>query len=309
MSNFKINDAAHAVYHQRQLEHIKAKMYEVKYRGISFRDAFPMDNSIHPAANAVTYYSWNVVGDAELVGGSAQNMPMVSISSAPTTLPLVRLRCGFEMTYDESLAAQMGGVNVSAEKAKLARLTLERKLNDMAWNGDAAAGILGLLTDPNITTSAVPNGAGGTPAWSTKTPAEILLDVTATGELVSGDTLGIEQPSVLWLPHTQYNYIFNTARSATSDVSIGKWLSENCTFLSGPGSIKKIPELKGAAAGPLDVMVMCDPDAEHFVTNMAQDVTMLPPDNFALGSQVTVTAKFGGLSVQIPKSIRIRTSI
>ena len=71
---------------------------------------------------------------------------------------------------------------------------------------------------------AVPNGAGGSPLWANKTPAEILADVNNAIVGAWSSTPQVELHDTVLLPVAQYGLIASTPRSTTSDTTIITYL-------------------------------------------------------------------------------------
>src|SRR5690606_31617625 len=81
-------------------------------------------------------------------------------------------------SVQEIRAAQFAGRSLEQRKASAVRRAVDQKINKLAWLGDAAYGINGFLTHPNVTRAAVDlNGGATSTLWENKTSAEILKDM------------------------------------------------------------------------------------------------------------------------------------
>jgi hypothetical protein len=304
-----INDAP-AVFWERQLKHIETEIYKTVYNDILYRTLFPMKTDIPSWASTTTYYSMNFVGQVEVANSHAWDVKTVDVGLSPTTLPLARHRIGFVYTMDELAAAQAGNVNLSAEKPAAAREILERRHNLLTFSGDANLGIVGLFTDPNIDTDTVPNGTGGTPQWTTKTPDEIRLDITNIMKYSHDTSNGKFRASKLLLPPAQWSLIMSTPWSTIGDGrTIADVVVSRNPFLMSINDIVSVPDLTGSGAGGVDQMVAYNPRKDWVHTNMADEIRMIPTETFAENFRTIMTAKFGGLSVKQPLSLAIRDSI
>ena len=57
-------DADGGVFFQRQLEHIKAKSYDVLYANLKARELFPVSNEAGPGVTTITYRTYDIAGAA-----------------------------------------------------------------------------------------------------------------------------------------------------------------------------------------------------------------------------------------------------
>lgn len=304
-----LNDAQ-AVFYKRQLENIETEIYRVQYTDIMYRTLFPMKTNFPSWVQSSTYYTLDFVGQTEVSNSHAWDVKTVDVGLSPTTTSFVRHRIGYIISLDELAAAQAGNINLDPEKAMAARKIIEKRHNYITFFGDADTGIVGLFTDPNVTKSAVPNGAGGNPEWSTKTPQEILEDILAIFTSVNIASVGAFRANKLILPVAQWNYIFSTPWSTTGDTrTIAEHAVSFSPYLSSVADIVAVPELAGSGAGGTDQMFAYNPSMENLHTNMADDIRSLPSQEFAENFRTILTAKFGGLQIKQPLSLQGRTGI
>ena len=100
-------------------------------------------------------------------------------------------------------------------------------IDEQVYYGDVN-GATGMTNNRLVTNVAnVANGAMGTPAWTTKTPAEILADVNTALATTWANAAWAVIPDRLMLPPAQYSYISTQLVSAAGTVSILKYLEDN----------------------------------------------------------------------------------
>ena len=102
------------------------------------------------------------------------------MSGTEVTYPVRNLGGSFGYSIQEIRAAALTNTDLSGKKASAARKAMEVKIDAIATVGDAGAGLAGFVNNALITPASVANPGGGT-AWSTKTPTEILTEVTGRG--------------------------------------------------------------------------------------------------------------------------------
>jgi hypothetical protein len=91
-------DAAETVFFTRQLEHIKARTYDIKYPELKARMFIPVSNEVPSGAKTVTYRQWDRVGRAKIVADGAKDLPRVDALAREFSRP-TRI-CGDSFGYN-----------------------------------------------------------------------------------------------------------------------------------------------------------------------------------------------------------------
>ena len=174
--NNGILDADGAVFFQRQLEHIKSRSYDVQYAELKARSLFPVSNEGGPGVTSITYRTYDQIGAAKIIQAYADDLPRADVAGKETTIPVRSVGISYGYNLDEIQASQLTGAALDQRRANAAMRSIEQKVNDTAFFGDATSGLPGLFSNPNIPSGAVVNPGSGT-EWVNKTPDEILFDV------------------------------------------------------------------------------------------------------------------------------------
>lgn len=162
---------------------------------------------------------------------------------------------GLEVKYSipELESAAKMGRPIDVQKYDALKLKHQMDIDEQVYVGDANTGDPGLVNHPLVTNvSNLPNGAGGSPKWSLKTPDEILADVNAIITSAWAASAYAVMPTKLLIPPTQFGYISTVKVSNAGNVSILKYLLENNILVtSGKGRLEIQPAkwLVGAGAG------------------------------------------------------------
>ena len=82
-------DADGAFFFQRQLEHIKAKSYDVRYAELKARMLFPVSNEGGPGITNITYRTYDQVGSAKIINAYADDLPRADVNGIETTIPVM----------------------------------------------------------------------------------------------------------------------------------------------------------------------------------------------------------------------------
>lgn len=295
-------DAAENIFFQRELEQILSEQFDVKYAGLKARQLLPVDNSIDPGVETVTYESYQALGTAKRMADYADDLPMVNVKGSQSSQRMQSYGAAFGYSVDEIRAASRVGKPLERMRAMAARKVLDLQLDTVASVGDSVAGLKGLLSLSDTTTFTPANSAANsTKPWVSgiKTSDEILADMNGIIRQVVVDTLEVERPTRLLLPTDQYELIKSKARSSTSDTSVLSYF-----LATNPGvEVMSWERLDGAAGGGIDRMVAYDPNILNLRLLMAVEFEQLAPqlDNFAY--KINCRMKTGGVIAPYPKSI------
>lgn len=162
---------------------------------------------------------------------------------------------GLEVKYSipELESAAKMGRPIDAQKYEALKLKHQMDIDEQVYVGDATTGDTGLINSALVTNvSNLPNGAGGSPTWALKTPAEILADVNAIITSAWSTSAFAVMPTKLLIPPAQFGYISTQTISSAGTVSILKYLLENNILVtSGKGKLEIQPAkwCIGAGAG------------------------------------------------------------
>jgi len=259
-------------YYVNQLDNLDKKLYEPLFsvtwgRDIKLRTGITMANEstsfIRSTIGAVG--TQNATGKP-WISPNTTTLPGVSVNGERVTLPLRLL--GQEVSYSsvELERSQLLGQPIDAQKFNALNTIYQMATDEMIYVGDTAVGAEGLVNSTLVTSGSVPNGTGGSPLWSAKTPDEILKDVndmiTAAWQ-ASGFSVC---PDKLLLPPTQFAYISSQKISTAGNVSILTFLEDNSISLRVNGrklDIQPLKWLTGRGAAGADRMVAYTNDEER----------------------------------------------
>lgn len=256
-------------YFVNQLENLDKRLYEplvaVSWgRDIKLRAGITIANEttsfIRSAFGGAGTLSQKLTngGNMPWISEETTDIPGVSVNGQKVVLPL-RLAAR-ELTYTsvELNRSQLTQQPIDVQKLNALNLLYQMNIDQMVYVGSSDVSATGLINNPSISIFNVPNGVSGFAAWSKKTPDEILADVnqilldtwTASAFAVC--------PTDLLLPPTQFSYIASQKVSSAGNVSILKFLQENCIALSINGkqlNINPVKWLTGAGSDGEDRMV------------------------------------------------------
>ena len=188
------------------------------------------------------------------IGKNSNNIPGIGVDIGKTVSPLYLWGAEISYTIPELLSAQQLGRPIDEQKFRGMQLKWQMDIDQMVYIGTSELGKYGLVNSTSVTTGFVTAGAAGTTQWSTKTPAEILADINALITAAWAASGYAICPTKLLLPPTQFGHITSQTVSTAGNISILKFVQDNCITLSITGKKLDIQPVKwlvgrGVAAG------------------------------------------------------------
>tara|TARA_R110000822_G_scaffold84867_3_gene199038 strand:- start:16472 stop:17467 length:996 start_codon:yes stop_codon:yes gene_type:complete len=308
--NNGIVDADGAFFFQRQLELIKARSYDVRYAELKARALFPVSNDGGAGITTITYRTYDQVGAAKIINAYADDLPRADVSGKETTIPVRSVGISFGYNLDEIQSSQLTGASLDQRRANAARRSVEEKVDNIAWYGDASSNLPGLFSNPNIPTGAVVNPGSGT-AFVNKTPDEILFDINDLFADIFETTKMVESGNTLLMPPAQWSYIMATPRASNSDTTIGQYIAANSPFLNSVEDIIPVNECAAANNPTLgtDAMVAYDRNPDKLQLEIPVELEMMPVQQKNLEFVIPGRARVAGLNIYYPLSLAIATGI
>lgn len=303
-------DADGAFFFQRQLEHIKAKSYDVRYAELKARMLFPVSNEGGPGITSITYRTYDQVGSAKIINAYADDLPRADVAGKETMIPVRSVGISYGYNLDEIQSSQLTGAALDQRRANAARRANEQTTNDVAFFGDANSGLPGLFSNPNIPTGAVVNPGAGT-EWVNKSPDEILFDINDLFADIFETTKMVESGNTLLLPPAQWSYIMATPRASNSDTTIAQYVAQNSPFLTSVNDIIAVNECDAVNNPELstDAMVAYDRNPDKLQLEIPVELEMMPVQQKNLEFLVPGRSRLAGLNIYYPLSLAIATGI
>lgn len=297
---FEHMDASESAFTSRQLEVIRARTYDIKLPPLKARSFLPVDNSVSPGAETVTYGQYEQFGLARVLKSYAEDLPRADVKKVEFTSKIRGLGAAYGYSIQEIRAAMFAGVSLDQKKATATRRAIEEQIDTIARTGLSSHGLNGFINAANVSTYTVPNGAGGSALFKNKTPDEVVKDLNGIANGIVSSTKEIEIPDTLLLPIEQYTDIATRRMGDGSNVTILQY------FLTASPYVKQVAPwsaLKAAGAGATDRMICYrrDPDVLQLV--IPQEFEQLAPQQQMLEIVTPCHARCGGVVVYYPLAI------
>ena len=294
-------DADEGIFFARQLEHVKAKSYDVQYAELKARQVLPVDNSAGPAAETIKYEQYDSVAVAKIISSYADDLPRADVKGKEFISTVKSLGASYGYNVQEVRAARMAGKPLEQRRAEAAKRAILQKENQIAFFGDSASGLTGFINNPNISTVVLPaDGTGASALFSAKTADQILRDLNSVCNFIFSNTKGVEMPDTLLLPVSTFTFLATTARSSVSDTTILEYFKLNQPFVKEVGWLN---ELTGAGAGGTNRMIAYKRSADKLMLEIPQDFEQFPVQEKGLEFVISCHSRLGGVIIPYPLSV------
>ncbi len=265
LGRFKTKDSALA-YYINQLDNLDKRLYEpltsVSWgRDIKLRSGITMSNestSFIRSAFAATG-TLSQVGNMPWISAETTAIPGVSVNGERIVQPLRLLAREISFTSVELERSQLTGQPIDVQKSDALNTLYQMNTDQMVYIGSDDVSAKGLFNSSLVVAGSVANGISGSPLWTSKTPDEIVADVNTLLTASWSASAFAVCPSELRLPPAQFSYIASQKVSSAGNVSILKYLEDNCISLNingKPLSIQPVKWLTGRGSGSADRMVV-----------------------------------------------------
>lgn len=294
-------DSNESAFFTRELEHIKARTYDVKYKALKAFGLFPISSEAGNGITEITYQSFRGVGFAKIIADYAKDFPRVDVYGSEVSRKVKGIGDSYAYSIKEIRQSQRTGKRLDQRRASMARRASDQVVNDIAFNGLSDHNIPGFINYPGIVEYTVPaDGTGSSKLWSTKSPDQIIRDVSEFLVSIVDLTNGIEQPDTLLLPIDQYNRIATTRVTDGDSNTIMKFILETSPYLK---SIEWVTEMKAAGASGTDRMMCYPKDEEHLTLEIPQPFEQFDSEKTGMEFKIPCHQECAGVIIYYPLSV------
>lgn len=285
-----------------QLDFIKTQTYDIQYPELKARRLVPVDNSPDPGAENVVYYQWDEYGMADIISNYADDIGMVDALVEKFSSPVHSIGKGYQYSVQDLRRAMMANNQLDARRARAARRSIERKIEDLAAFGDAKGKLKGMLNHPNVPVYTAATDGTDT-AWTSgratpKASDLIIADMNMLVDNVRVTTKEIHTPDSLLLSTREFGFIAQTPVSQLNQNTILKSYLANQPFIKGVESWYKLDTADAAGTGPRMMAYQRDPEVLQLV--IPQEFEQFPPQARNLAFVVPCHARVGGVIFYYP---------
>jgi hypothetical protein len=303
MGPIQFLDAADAIFFPRELEYIKARVYDIVYPELKARQYFPIDNEGGWASH-ITYRQKDYYGAAKIIANHGDDLPVVGGNTAEYTNKVRDLGLAAEWSLRDINRSRELGRRLDADRLADVRRLMEFSLDAIAASGDTDSGLKGAINHSSVTPSNVGSGVGGL-TWALKTADEIVLDFSECVSTMRSATNGLYSPNTFLIPDSSFAQIAMKRMSSTSDISVLEYVLKRLQSL-GVQAVLPWYRLESAGAGSTKRMVayVRDPDVMHL--SIPQEFQVLPAQQKNLAVQVPTMLATAGMILRVPAAVIYR---
>jgi len=294
----------------RQASLIEPTVYAMRYQEIQYASLIPVDTSAPEWIQSVTYFSMDGVGQAQWFHGNASDVPKVELTREKFETGVSMAAIGYGYTLEEVGTAQLLGMNLSADKATLARRVAEEKIDQIAFGGDALKGFTGLVNASTPTATTAPaDGTGSATTFASKTPDQILRDINGQLTGIFTGTLGAEIADTLLLPYSVLLDLSTRRIDAVNQTTILEWVERNNIYTRTTGQPLTIRGVFGyldtAGASSTKRMVAYRRSPEVLKMHLPMPFRFLPVwQTGPMKFDIPGIFRVGGVDIRRPKAVR-----
>ena len=305
-------DASEGMFVARQLEHIRAGLFEVQYTDLVYDRLMPVNRAVPSGKNEYTIRIMDQVGEAEIISDNTDVIPNVEAKVSEKSMKFFTIGLGYRYTLQEARAAMEAGMPLLATKAMVCKQQVERKVNDISLIGNTFSGATGLLTatDTGVLSRTASTGAGsGDTEFEGKSADEILLDLHAMTSKVWTDSKGVFSVNTLLLPLTTRTYLASRRVGDGTNGSILSYFLGADQFVKSDDSVIGLWQLESSSAagagsawtGKRAMAYRRDPGALELMISQAFE--QLPPQAVNFYVKTLCRMRMGGLAIYQPATI------
>lgn len=302
-----------SIFFAREMDYIKSKSYDKIYPEFTALNKFPITHEVPEGAESMTYYSYEKTGMAAIISNYATDLPRADVKGTPSTAFVKSLGASYGYSVQDMRASRMAGKSLDTRRAEAARYAIDRTTNVIAFAGDSANNLMGVLSTGNniplYTLSTVTVDGQQHTDFAHKTAAQILDDINGMFAYQAKITKGVEKADTLMLPHSVYIDI-STRQIPNTGYTVLRFLKENAPYLK---DIVSAPELESDAedTNPYSkgIAFLFTSSAEKFSLEIPMAFYQYPLQNRNLEVIVPCEERVAGIIIYYPLSALIAVGV
>lgn len=291
----------YTIFFQRECEVILNKIIETIYDKLEALECIPLAPAEGAGVETITWRSFTSVGIAKIISDYATDIPATETYGSEQSMRVYHIATSFGWSKFELEKAMRAGRNLTDTKSKAARLSMETKVDDLAWEGDAQYNIPGFLNYPGILSHTLAlNEAGSSRKWVDKTPEEIAQDINDMVDTIRDTTYNKENPDTCLLPPKAFRMLTTKFIDPNKTKSLLDYVKACNPMIT---TWKEVSRLAHAGAGGTGRIIIYTNNADKLEFHMPVPVNNEEPERDGLRYDVVLTADIGGTSIYFPQSV------
>lgn len=229
-----------------QTSYIEPQVVRVKYPELNYAQFVPIDSSANEWAKSITFFSIDMVGQADWFNHMARDVPIADIMRQKHEQGIEMAAIGYRYTLEElGQAMMLPGTNLTTERAAAARRAYEEMVHNVCMYGDTRKNWAGLTnhslpTVINIATSWAAQVVTGTAA----SLGAILQGINGLLSNIWQSSLTVEMANTLLLPLSSMSLLSMTQLPNTT-MNLMEWIKKNNLYTAETGRDLMIRGVRG----------------------------------------------------------------
>jgi hypothetical protein len=295
-------DRGESAFFAREVEHVKARTYDIRLRQLKAFTLIPISTEAGPGVTEITWRQYTAVGFAKIIADYAKDFPRVDTYGIEKTVKVKGIGDSYGYNIKEIRMSARTGKSLDSRRAATARRAHDEMQNRLALISSPKEGTNGLVNYPGISeTTLPPDGTGGSTAWATKTDEQILRDIDLLFDAVIVSTNNVEIPDTLLLPLENYRILGNRRLSDT-DTTLMKYIMENKPWIK---KIDWLYELTGAGAGGTNRAMVGMFDEEHITFEIPQMFEQFDAQQKGMEFEIPCHSECAGTIIYYPMAFAV----
>lgn len=294
-------DSDESIFFGRELEKVKSKTYDILFPEYKALSLIPLGEEVDPGAETIKWESYEDVGIAQILASYSDDVPRADVKGREVRSPVKPLASSYGYNLQEIRAAKMAGKPLVQRKANAAKRAIDYKQNLIAFFGDSATGLSGLVNNANIQEYVVPaDGTGSSKLWSTKSADLILRDMNGICNQIFTVTKGVHSATTLLLPLAQYTLAATTMMGTAALETVLSFFLKTQPFCK---EVTWLNELKGAGATTTDRMIAYMKSPDVLTLEIPQPFEQLPVQEEGFEFITYCHQRTGGVLIYYPLAV------
>jgi hypothetical protein len=297
-----------------QLTVIEPQVYKMRYADIQYPSLVPVDTSGSEWAKSFTFFSQDMVGQADWFHHMAMDIPLADITREKKEVGVEMAGIGYHYTMEELGQAMMiPGFTLTTDRAAAAKRAYEEFVDGVVLRGapnaaNTVKGWKGLINEPSVTVAMVAaDGTGGSPAFDDKTADQVLRDINDALTGVYVESLTVEMADTILMPIQTFASL-GTRRIPSTTMTILQFLQSYNTYTAQTGAALTLRAVRGldtAGTGGTGRMVVYRNDPQVLKQRIPMPHRFLPAwQRSPLRFDVPGIFRLAPLEIRRPKAIR-----
>lgn len=278
---------------------IEKEAYDAPREELDAIMSAPIKPGINKGAMTYTFRTVSKVGMAKILASDATDIPATSIGYTKNTVNIRPVGTHYKFTLEELDACAFAGIPLENDDALAARQTVDEKVDEIIYLGDKDWGLMGLLTNPNVTHTTAPQNTTQTSTkWADKNLDEITADIQKMMDAGFAATKGprggtTTKFDTLKVPRKAFVSLTTRTKGVDSDVTFLKAIQDRFAP-QGLVNIECCNSGEGIGVGDTDRALLYKKDRKNVFSVLPVPFRVLKPQEKGLSIIFNCIARTAG---------------